>query len=420
MRDLSPQQWKSGIAAWLGWTFDGLDMHLYTLVSAPFVATLLGLAATETAHVMVKEKSAWIQGAFLLGWALGGGFFGRIGDRLGRARALSLTILTYALFTGLSAVAQTWWHLLLFRFLSALGIGGEWAVGSALLAETWPKRWRPWIAAVLQTGVNLGVLGACAAAVLMKGLPERYLFLVGVLPALLVFWIRRHVPEPAVWQAARQQAGERKPGVADLFRGDIRPITLLSIGVCALGLTGWWGFMFWHPQHLMNLPELAGWTMPQKRELVAVTFFFVIGVSIFGNFFGGFLARQIGYRWAIAVMFGGFVGTALAGFVPEWDYRLLTRFWLPLFGFWSGAFGLFTMFLPPQFPTLLRTTGAGFCYNIGRVASACGVVFFGLFQKVGDYRLTLLICGLLFLPAGLLAVFLPEPRDSGQAAQPTD
>ena len=107
---LSPQQWKSGIAAWLGWLFDGLDMHLYTLVAAPFVASLLGLAASDTANALVKEKSSWIQAAFLVGWALGGGFFGFVGDRLGRSRALSLTVLTYALFTGLSFFAQTWWQ----------------------------------------------------------------------------------------------------------------------------------------------------------------------------------------------------------------------------------------------------------------------------------------------------------------------
>jgi MFS family permease len=411
LKDISPQQWKTGIAAWLGWTFDGLDMHLYTLVAAPFVATLLGLAATDTAHVMVKEKSAWIQGAFLLGWALGGGFFGRIGDRLGRSRALCLTILTYAVFTGLSAVAQTWWQLLIFRFLSALGVGGEWAVGSALLAETWPRAWRPWVAAVLQTGVNLGVLAACGAAWLMKALPERCLFLVGILPALVVFWIRRNVPEPEVWQAAKQRAKAKEPGLLELFGPGIRRITLLSIGVCALSLSGWWAFMFWHPQHLMNLPELRDWTLEAKRGLVAVTFFWVIAVSIFGNFFGGWLAKRIGYGRAIVLMFSGFVLTALLGFGPVWDYRFLTRFWLPLFGFWSGAFALFTMFLPPQFPTLLRTTGAGFCYNIGRICSAVGVVVFGLYQKVGDYRLTLLYSGLLFAPAAALALLLPEPQD---------
>jgi MFS family permease len=109
-------------------------MHLYTLVAAPFVMQLL--EAGSPADPAVREKSSWIQAAFLAGWALGGGFFGRVGDRLGRSRALSLTILTYALFTGLSFFATAWWHLLLLRFVAALGIGGEWAVGASLLAET--------------------------------------------------------------------------------------------------------------------------------------------------------------------------------------------------------------------------------------------------------------------------------------------
>src|SRR5258708_18947868 len=138
---VSASQWRSGIAAWLGWTFDGLDMHLYTLVAAPFVAELLGAASTKDPRV--GHYGAIIQGGFMFGWALGGGFFGRIGDRLGRARALCLTVLTYAVFTGLSFCAQAWWHLLIFRFLAALGIRGELAVGASLLSETLPPQWRP-------------------------------------------------------------------------------------------------------------------------------------------------------------------------------------------------------------------------------------------------------------------------------------
>src|SRR5215468_11837798 len=180
LRAISGEQWRSGIAAWLGWTFDGLEMHLYTLVAAPFVAELLG--GLSTRDPLVGRYSSIIQGGFLLGWALGGGFFGQIGDRLGRARTLSLTILTYAAFTGLSFFAQAWWQLMIFRFLAALGIGGEWAVGASLLSETWPKRWRPWMAAVLQTGVNLGVMLAALAVFLLAGYP-RFVFLVGVLPA---------------------------------------------------------------------------------------------------------------------------------------------------------------------------------------------------------------------------------------------
>src|SRR5437762_2073358 len=215
---ISKQQWRSGIAAWLGWTFDGLDMHLYTLVATPFVAHLIGAAS------MTDSKVPWyssiIQGGFLLGWALGGAFFGRIGDRLGRSRALCLTVLTYALFTGLSFFAQTWWQLFLFRFLSALGIGGEWAVGASLLSETWPKSWRAWIAAVLQSGVNIGILLAVLSNWLMAPIVStqpRYLFLVGILPALLVLWIRRAVPEPEEWKQARSEANQKKPAIRDLF-----------------------------------------------------------------------------------------------------------------------------------------------------------------------------------------------------------
>ena len=424
LRDLSPAQWKSGIAAWLGWLFDGLDMHLYTLVAAPFVMQLLH--AASPADEAVKAKSSWIQAAFLVGWALGGGFFGRLGDLLGRSRTLSLTILTYAAFTGLSFAAQTWWQLLLFRFLAALGIGGEWAIGSSLLAETWPRRWRPWIAAVLQTGVNLGVLGACltvyALATITARLEIRYeprwVFLAGILPALLVFWIRRQVPEPEEWQTARARAKQDAPRVRELFRGAVLGTTVKTILVCAPSLSGWWAFLFWHAQHLRNLPKLAAWTVGAREQLVSQAFFLVIGVSIFGNFFSGWLARLVGFRRSLVLMFGGMFLAMLGAFWEPHSYRALVWFWFPAVGFFSGVFGLFTMYLPPLFPTLLRTTGAGFCYNIGRILSALGTVVFGLFAQVGDFRLALLCAGFLFPVALVVALRLPEPADlQGRCAQ---
>src|SRR6476619_5428094 len=222
LRDVSGTQWRSGVAAWLGWFFDGLDMHLYTLVATPFVAQLLMMDVRDDA---VRQKSSWIQAAFLVGWALGGGFFGRIGDRLGRSRTLVLTILTYAIFTGLSFFAHEWWHLLMYRFLAALGIGGEWAVGASLLSETWPSRWRHWVAAVLQSGVNLGVLLATLAGFLiltLAELPNKTVFLVGIVPALIVLWIRKAVPEPAEWHGAKSRALEDAPKFAELFQPPVR------------------------------------------------------------------------------------------------------------------------------------------------------------------------------------------------------
>src|SRR5258708_7920324 len=291
LSELSPLQWKSGIAAWLGWLFDGLELHLYTLVATPLVIQLLHTVSTDPA---VKEKSAYIQAAFLIGWALGGAFFGRLGDKLGRSRTLALTVLTYAICTGLCAFSQTWWQLMIFRFTAALGIGGEWAVGASLLTETWPRAWRPWLAAMLQTGVNLGViLGAVLVGLLSLILPpdsERWVFLLGVIPALLVFWIRRHVPEPETWAQAEHQA-TAKPGVRELFRGTILSTTLRTTVVCALGLSGWWLFLFWQSQHLRKLLNDTGAPAGEVLRLVPLSFLLVNVTSIAGNFFPAWLHR---------------------------------------------------------------------------------------------------------------------------------
>ena len=409
LRDLTPAQWKAGLAAWLGWLFDGLDMHLYTLIATPFVAELLRVAPSDKS---VNIYGSWIQAAFMIGWALGGAIFGRLGDRIGRSRALVLTILTYAIFTGAGFVAQEWWHLLIFRFLSALGIGGEWAVGAALLAETWPKGWRYWLAAVLQTAVNLGILLAGVAGYAMSGMSERYLFLVGLAPALLVLWIRRAVPETDAWQLAKQAAGAGEPGIADLFRGSVLRITLLTMAVCALSLSGHWAFMYWSAQHVRQLPEVKSLSAEQQTEIVSSVVVVLMVTSIAGNFLAAALARQIGYRGAIAAMAFAY-HLALV-----WTYMqprsLATLWWcFPVLGACSGFFALFTMYLPPLFPTLLRTTGAGFCYNIGRIASAAGIVVFGLVSPVGDQRIALVCAGLLFLPAALIALAMPENAQDG-------
>jgi MFS family permease len=417
LRDLSPQQWKSGLAAWLGWTFDGLDMHLYVLVATPFVAELLHVSDLKDAAV--RQHSSWIQAGFLIGWALGGGFFGRIGDRLGRSRALTLTILTYALFTGLSFFAQTWWQLFIFRFLSALGIGGEWAVGASLLSETWPRRWRPWMAAVLQTGVNCGVGLAALAYLVLAAAPPRYVFLVGVLPALMVLWIRRAVPETEEWQAAKSKAWHAGPGVLELFRGDVRRVTVLTLLVCSLALTAHWAFVFWFAQQLRTLPDVSGWDDTDKNRLVSIATWVVIIASVVGNFVAAGLARVLRYRRAIAgLCVAYFVAMAVTYCVP----RNLESLWLGLaaVGVCQGVFALFTMYMPPLFPTLLRTTGAGFCYNFGRIAAGVGTVIFGLVATVGDYGLALFCAAFLFLPAAGIALLLPEPPDEQSTVAPVE
>lgn len=404
LSDLSPAQWKAGIAAWLGWLFDGLDMHLYTLIAAPFVAKLLEVSTTDKS---VGYYSSWIQASFLLGWAIGGAIFGRLGDRIGRSRALVLTILTYAIFTGAGFLAQRWWHLLIFRFLAALGIGGEWAVGAALLAETWPKGWRYWLAAVLQTAVNIGILLAGIVGIALAGLPERCVFLVGLAPALIVLWIRRAVPETDDWRQARLAAEGVQPRLIDLFRGQALRTTLLTMAVCACSLTAHWAFMFWSAQQVRQLPEVASLSPEDRTSIVGWVVVMLMLTSIAGNFLAAAIANRLGYKRTIAAMSLAYFGTMLFTYGTP---RPLTVLWwcFPILGACSGFFALFTMYLPPLFPTLLRTTGAGFSYNIGRIAAAAGTIIFGLTSPVGDNRLALYYSGWLFLPAALIALAMPD------------
>ncbi len=241
--------------------------------------------------------------------------------------------------------------------------------------------------------------------------PPRCVFLVGVLPAVLVFWIRRAVPETEEWLAAKQQANRREPRVRDLFQPGSRRITWWVVAVCGISLTAHWAFMFWHQQQLRNLPEVLSWSDAQKNRLASTALYVVIIFSIFGNFFAAWLARRTGYRAAIVAMFLVYFLAMFGAYCqPRGHVALL--WWFTAIGFCQGAFALFTMYLPPLFPTLLRTTGAGFSYNIGRITAAFGTVFFGLFSTVGDHRATLFYAGFLFLPAALAALFLPARRDA--------
>ena len=360
--------------------FDGLDMHLYTLVATPFVAELL---RAKPGDETVGTHGAIINAAFLVGWALGGAFFGRVGDLVGRSRTLILTILTYACFTGLSFFAHEWWHLMIFRFLAALGIGGEWAVGASLLSETWPKAWRPWIAATLQCAVNCGVLVACLAGELLAGVEPRYIFLVGVLPAFLTLWIRHSVPETKEWEEARE--GREAPRIMELFGPDVFPTTWRVLLICGVSLTGHWAFLFWQQAHLRSLPEIAGLDLAGRNHAAVLGLFWMMAGSIIGNFAAGWLAKLMGYRRAITLMLAAYFVCMMGCFATTWSFQA-TLVWFVFIGIFQGVFALFTMCLPPLFPTLLRTTGAGFCYNFGRIAAAVGTVFFGIFNGVGIFQ----------------------------------
>jgi len=225
-----------------------------------------------------------------------------------------------------------------------------------------------------------------------------------------VLWIRRAVPETGDWHAAKQAAGDAEPQLRDLFRGPTLRTTLLTTAVCACSLTAHWAFMFWSAQHLRQLSEVKDLAADVQTRIVSSALVVLMLSSIAGNFLAAAIARHLGYQRTIALMaLAYFTAMTFAYAVP----RNLTSLWwcFPVLGACSGFFALFTMYLPPLFPTLLRTTGAGFSYNIGRIAAAVGTVVFGLLSPVGDKRLALLYSGCLFLPAALVALAMPEGEE---------
>lgn len=393
------------IAAWLGWAFDGLDGFMYTLVAIPLVAGLMKLPGTDTD---VKYKAALIQAVFLVGWALGGAVFGRIGDALGRTKTLSLTILFYAAFTGLCYFATEWWHLLIFRFLAALGIGGEWAAGAALVGETVPKRLRHWASAILQSGYMFGMILAAFTVRWLAAFPHKTIFLVGVLPALLTLWIRRAVPEPEEW--VENKSSQEMPKITALFSRDVMPTTLKVLTMSTITLLGAWTILYFGPGLIRAHPENKGLAKAQLDLIVSNGVILFTCVNIAGNFFMASLTNLIGYRKGFILALSCALFVFLFGFAQPRDLAS-SQMWISAAAFFGlGVFGAFPLYFPMLFPTLLRTTGAGFCYNAGRLITAAGT--FSAATLVP--RDTFYYAGFLYIPAILLAFVMPEIRPKAE------
>lgn len=405
---ITTTQWKALAAAWLGWAFDGLDGYLYVLVALKFVRELVGPAAPDSE---VQTKAGIIQAFFLIGWAVGGAVFGRIGDRLGRSRTLTLTVLTYAIFTGMSFFATAWWHLLVFRFVAALGIGGEWAAGSALVSEMLHKRHRAWASATLQTGYMCGMLMAIGTLQIQSRLPQqfqdpRYVFLVGVLPAIFTVWIRYAVPEPQEWQAARR--GREMPSIASLFGPALRRTMLLTVSLTAISLTTVWAFLYFAPQIVQRLPQTSAWTAQEKSNLLTFATVAYTLTNILANYIACYLARFIGHRRAFLILLLGSLISFMLFFRQPTLATVVPLLCIGAF-FSLGLFGLFPLYIPPLFPTLVRTLGAGFTYNTGRLIAGVGSVFgAAISANAGGPHRAIYWTGFLYVAGIAVAFFIPE------------
>ena len=432
-RGVSRGQWLALAAALLGWMFDGFEQGIVPLVARPALVELLHLqgevrqvagagdAQTRAAAIVPVDRAVgpWnggITAAFLIGAALGGWLFGWLGDRLGRVRAMALSVLVYSAFTGLCGLAQDPLQLAGLRFLAALGMGGEWALGVALVMETWPGEARPVLAGLIGAAANVGffLTGLTVLAVEKAGLRIdaggwRWVLGICAFPALLTFLLRMYVPESEKWvQAAR--SGPR-PGLGAIFAPAVWRRTVLGALLAGIPLICTWG----------AIQSIPLWVKQQTddQEMVNYAQMGAALGAVVGAMGGALLGQRLGRRKTYFLLCLGslcvtaflFLGPLLHGPETEWPFFALVT----LVGALTASFyGWLPLYLPELFPTRIRATGQGFGYNAGRIVAAAGAlstsfllsnVFHGSYARAGA-TITLIYL------AGMAVIWLaPETGD---------
>jgi MFS family permease len=398
-RKLSGYQYLVLATAWLGWIFDSMDATIYSLVMTPALKELLGKGGNP-------ERIGWYGGiifaVFLLGWALGGVLFGILADRFGRARTLVITILIYAVFTGLAGFSQSWWQLAVFRFVTALGIGGEWAAGATLVAEVWPESLRVRGAGLLQSAWGAGYFLGAGVYLLLSAQSWRVMFFVGIVPAAVAVLVRLKVHEPEKWTAARYSAA--KPTLAELFTPALRRGTLVGSALAFVAVFGLWGATNWTPALITELLRPRRLPPETVARMVSFAVMSLNAGAIVGYLSFAPLAERWGRRPAFFIMLLGAAAMLPATFLLPSSYSAVL--WLlPLLGFFSnGMFSGFPVYLPEIFPTRIRATGSGFCFNVGRLLAAAGpfltgylVVHLGTFARAASSIALIYVAGMAVL-----------------------
>jgi MFS family permease len=371
------------------------------------------LYAMVLAHLMkalgMSTETAGLLGSLtLLSSAVGGILFGVLADRVGRTRALSASILVYSLFTAACGLSQTIVELAVFRVFLGLGMGGEWATGAALVSETWPAQHRGKAFGLMQSAWAVGY--AVAAAVTAVVLPRwgwRAVFFVGVLPALVTFWIQRRVPEPAVWQESHARAPLQRGEIRELFAAPLRRHVLVTTTVNAATMFAWWGLFTWIPSYLALPPEQGGAGLDIVRTSTWVIL--MQGGMWLGYVTFGFISDRLGRRSTYI----GYLFVA-AALVPLYgatrDPVLLLWLGPPVAFFGTGYFVGFGVITAELFPTRIRATAQGLTYNAGRGVSAIAPFVVGSLAKTHGLGFAFRLVALAFLVAALLAFMLPETK----------
>jgi MFS family permease len=399
-RAATREQWTVLWAAMLGWGLDGMDVMLYAFA----------LTTIQKEFSFTSAEAGGLASITLLGSAVGGVLFGYIADRFGRARALIYSILFYSIFTAATATSHSVGELLFWRFLVGLGLGGEWAAGSVLVAEVWPAEHRGKAIGLVQSGWAFGYIGAALlAAGIMPYHGWRVLFLIGVAPALLTFWVRRHVAEPEIWRNA--QHGELKSGFANLnvlTRAPYLRNTALAILLSSFLMFAYWGLFNWIPAYLASPVASGGAGMSIVRSTS-----WIIPMQI-GAFFGyisfGFFADRFGRRPSFLVFVLG-----AAACVPIYALHATSPTILmimgPLVGFFGhGYFSVFGAMLAELFPSPIRGLAQGLCYNAGRGVSVFAPATIGFIADRNGIGTAIACTSVLYLAGAAVIYLLPETK----------
>jgi MFS family permease len=395
-RDVTSAERKSLAAGGLGWMLDAMDVMLYSLVLSYLIREFS----------MDKSTAGFLISLTLIASAIGGLFFGVLADRIGRTRALMASILVYSIATAACGLSRTIPQLAVFRFVLGLGMGGEWTTAAALIAETWRAEHRGKALGLMQSAYAIGeAIAALVVAVVLPHFGWRAVFFVGVLPALLVFWIQKSVPEPRIWmQRARSTHGI---WLKKLLQRDVLRNGLLATTMNACGMFGYWGLFTWVPAYL-SLPASQG---GRGLSLVQTTEFFLVlcagkwlGYALFGFFADAFGRRKPFFTYLLIA----------AALVPLYGMAR-SPFWLLVLGpfvafFGTGFFSGYAAIASEIFPGEIRAAAMGLSYNIGRGLSAAAPYAVGALAIRYGIGPAFFLQAAAFFVAAMLALALPETR----------
>ena len=456
-RMLSRYHWFVVFVAALGWLFDTMDQQLFLLARTPAMIELMSTTVEVEGKLQsvppTQDDITWYGGIctsiFMVGWAFGGLIFGVLGDRLGRAKVMMWTIIVYSLFTGLSAFSQNIWDFALYRFLTGLGVGGEFAVGVALVAEVVPALARPYALGFLQSSSTIGNIMAALISIMVGYVQGfggfdnlvvggqhltfwRVMFLVGALPALVVLIIRGRLKEPETWTKVKESAeGSKKKlgSYRELFSHPVwRRNAIVGLVLGATGVVGLWGIGFFSFDLINGIAKARftelGYTGKELASRVTLWVGITSVLQNLGGFFGmnafSYVAAYVGRRWAFAISLILAMGSTMLVF-SQLD-QLSEIFWMaPLMGFGLlSLFGGFAVYFPELFPTHLRSTGISFCYNVGRFIAALGPLTLGgltkyVFNEANGFQqgfrwAAVSLCAV-FIFGFIALIFAPETKD---------